>query len=617
MKKQKAEIVKIVLSTVFLFLAVIGEQLKLHPLICFAVYLSAYFICGGKVIAEAIRNIFKGHVFDEKFLMTIASLGAFIIGEHPEGVTVMLFFCLGELFENYALNKSRNSISELMDIRPDSANLKIDGEIIAVDPFDVNVGDTIVVKPGEKIALDGVVISGTSFVDTSALTGEAIPKEVFEGCEVLSGCINKNGVIEIQVTKPFEQSIASKILELVETAADNKAKSESFITKFSRYYTPVVVVLAVLLAFVPPLFTQSKDLADWIYRGLTFLVVSCPCALVISVPLSFFSCIGSASKAGILIKGSNFIEDLAKAGIGVFDKTGTLTKGVFSVREIFSEEIDQSSLLRIAAHAELYSNHPIALSIKDAYKKELDQSLVSDYCELSGKGVSVKIENEKYYLGNALLMKENGFDVSDKGFGATTLHLCSEKKLLGHIVISDEIKESSKKALELLRKRGIKTVMLTGDSNEAGKSVGEKLGFSQLFTQLLPTDKVKITEGLIEKKKENEKLFFVGDGINDAPVIALSDIGIAMGAIGSDAAIEAADIVIMNDDLSLISKAIDLSKKTLRIVKENIVFALSVKFFVLILSAFGFAPMYLAVFADVGVSFIAILNALRINNKTK
>ena len=577
------------------------------------IFIVAYIVVGLEIVKKAIRNIFRGKVFDENFLMSVATIGAFAIGEFPEAVAVMLFYQVGELFQSYAVDKSRKSIASLMDIRPDFANVEKNGNLEKVSPEEVKCGEIIVVKPGEKVPLDGLVIAGNSNIDTKALTGEALPQEVKEGSKILSGTINLNGVIKIKVIKEYGESTVSKILDLVENASSKKSKSENFITKFAKYYTPIVVIIAVILAIIPPLLIPNATFSKWLYRALSFLVVSCPCALVISIPLSFFGGIGGASKIGILIKGSNYLEQLSNTEVIVFDKTGTLTKGTFEVQHIESINLSKEKLLEIVAYAEKYSNHPISLSVKSAYGKEIDEKQISDYKELSGYGVSAKVNNDYVLVGNEKLMKENNIHfTSCKNIG-TTLYVAVNEKYEGHITISDKIKDDAEKTIKDLKKNHIKqVVMLTGDKKAAGEEVGKKLGIDKVYTELLPDETVKKVEELLKEKSEKGKLTFVGDGINDAPVLAISDIGIAMGGVGSDAAIEAADIVLMTDEPSKIVDAIQLSRKTMRIVKENIVFAITVKIIVLILSAFGISTMWEAVFADVGVSIIAIINALRV-----
>lgn len=584
------------------------------------IYILAYIIVGFEIIKEAVENIIKGKVFDENFLMTIATIGAFAIGEFPEAVAVMLFYQVGELFQSYAVDKSRKSIASLMDIRPDYANVERNGIIEKVDPYDVEVGEIIVIKPGEKVPLDGTVIEGRSSLDTKALTGEALPREIMEESEVLSGCINLNGVIKVKVSKKFAESTVSKILDLVENASSKKSKSENFITKFAHYYTPIVVIIALILAIVPPLIIKDASFSDWVYRALSFLVVSCPCALVISIPLSFFGGIGGASKMGILIKGSNYLEAIANTEIVVFDKTGTLTEGVFEVQKVNPIGISEEELLKIAAFAENYSNHPISLSVKKAYNKEIDEKQIINVEEIPGYGIIAKIGENDVLVGNEKLMKEHKIEFSKCSEIGTILYVALNQKYVGYILIADKIKDDSEKAIKTLKKNNVKQiVMLTGDRKNVGESVAKKLGIDKVYTELLPDGKVKKVEELLKEKSEKGKLAFVGDGINDAPVLALADIGIAMGGLGADSAIEAADVVIMNDEPSRIVNAINLSKKTMRIVKENIIFAILIKVIVLILSACGLSTMWEAVFADVGVSIIAILNALRVlrvkNNK--
>ena len=545
--------------------------------------------------------------------MTIATIGAFAIGEFPEAVAVMLFYQIGELFQSYAVDKSRKSIASLMNIRPDFANVKRDNQIIKVNPEEVKIGETIVVKPGEKIPLDGIIVEGNSLVDTSALTGESIPKEVGSGDEVLSGCINQNGLLTIKVEKEFGESTVSKILDLVENASSKKSKSENFISKFAKYYTPIVVITAVLLAIIPPFILKDATFIDWLYRALTFLVVSCPCALVISIPLGFFGGIGGASKMGILVKGSNYLETLSKAEIVVFDKTGTLTQGVFKVQKIHPVDISKDELIELTAYAESYSNHPISVSIREAYGKEIEHNRIEKIQELPGLGVIAKVDEKEILAGNEKLMQQKKIQYSKCEEIGTIIYIAIENKYAGYIVIADEIKEDAKKTIKELKKNNIsKTIMLTGDKKEVGESVAKKIGIDQVYTELLPDGKVEKMEKLLKETSQTGKLVFVGDGINDAPVLALSDIGIAMGGLGADSAIEAADIVIMTDEPSKIVNAIKISKKTMRIVKQNIIFAISIKVAVLILSAFGLSNMWEAVFADVGVSVIAILNALRV-----
>lgn len=580
-----------------------------------ALFIISYIIVGGDVVKRAVKNIFKGQVFDENFLMSIATIGAFFIGEYPEGVAVMLFYQVGELFQSYAVGKSRKSIASLMDIRPDYANVKKGDELVKVDPDEVQIGDIIVIKAGEKIPLDGKVIEGSSMIDTSALTGESVPRAVEVGSDILSGCININGVITAEVTKEFGESTVSKILDLVENASSKKSNSEQFITKFARYYTPVVVIIAVFLAIIPPLVIDGAAFSDWIYRALAFLVVSCPCALVISIPLSFFGGIGGASKKGVLVKGSNYLEALAETEIVVFDKTGTLTKGVFNVQEIHPEGVSKEELLELTAHAESYSNHPISLSLKRAYSKEIDNRRISDVEEISGHGVIATVDGKKVMAGNIKLMKMMDIPYFKGELIGTIVHVAVNNKYIGYIVIADEVKEDSAQAIKELKAANIKqTVMLTGDNKSIGSKVAKELGLDKVYAELLPADKVEKLEELFSQKSKKGKLAFVGDGINDAPVLARADIGIAMGGLGSDAAIEAADVVIMTDEPSKIATAMKISKKTLKIAHQNIVFAIGIKIIVLILSAFGIATMWTAIFADVGVTIIAVLNAFRALN---
>ncbi len=583
------------------------------------IYTIAYLIVGLEIIRKAIRNILRGKVFDENFLMTVATIGAFGIGEFPEAVAVMLFYQIGELFQSYAVDKSRKSISNLMDIRPDFANVERNGTLEKLEPDDVKIGEIIIVKPGEKVPLDGRIIEGKSTLDTKALTGESLPREVTEGEEIISGSINLNSVIKIQVTKKYEESTVSKILDLVENASSRKSKSENFITKFAQYYTPIVVIIAAILAILPPLIIKDALFSDWLYRALSFLVVSCPCALVISIPLSFFGGIGGASKKGILIKGSNYLEQLANAEIMVFDKTGTLTEGIFEVQKIKAIGISEKELLKIAAYSENYSNHPISVSVKKAYQEKIDEKQIVKTEELPGFGIMAKIAEQEVLVGNEKLMDQNQIEFAKCDEIGTILHVAIDKKYAGYIVIADKIKQDSIKTIQELKKNRIKqTVMLTGDRKDVGEEVARKLGLDKIYTELLPDGKVAKVESLLKEKSTKGKLVFVGDGINDAPVLAISDIGIAMGGLGSDAAIEAADIVLMTDEPSKIVEAIQVSKKTTKIVKENIVFAIFVKVLVLGLSACGLSTMWEAVFADVGVSIIAILNALRVLNiKTK
>ena len=611
-----------------------------------SIFILSYIIVGFEILRKAVRNIFRGKVFDENFLMAIATIGAFAIGEFPEAVAVMLFYQIGELFQSYAVDKSRKSIASLMDIRPDYANAYRNGNLEKVDPDEVQIGETIVIKPGEKVPLDGRIIEGNTNLDTKALTGEALPREVGKGEDIFSGCINLNGTIKVEVTKKFGESTVSKILDLVENASSKKSKSENFITKFARYYTPAVVIIAVVLAIVPPLIIEEASFQDWLYRALSFLVVSCPCALVISIPLSFFGGIGGASKMGILVKGSNYLEALANTEIAVFDKTGTLTEGVFEVQKVevakndnqnetkgfvqnnteasislnnemesartYTSIITQEELLKIASYAENYSNHPISKSVKKAYGKEIDEKQIINSQELAGRGIEAKIGEQNVLVGNEKLMNEKKIEYTKCNNIGTVLYVAIDGKYAGYILIADKIKDDAKNTIDELKKNNIKqTVMLTGDRKEVGEAVAKEIGIDTVYTELLPDGKVAKVEELLKTKSEKGKLAFVGDGINDAPVLALADIGIAMGGLGADSAIEAADVVIMTDEPSKIIKAIQLSKKTMKIVKENIVFAIAIKIAVLILSALGISSMWQAVFADVGVSILAILNALR------
>ena len=587
----------------------------------FVLFLIPYLIAGYDVLLKAARNIGNGQVFDENFLMTIATVGAFALVLFPdsqphmaEGAAVMLFYQVGELFQGYAVGKSRQSIADMMDIAPDFANVMRDGKLVQVDPYEIGVGDEIVVKPGERVPLDGTIVEGSTQLDTAALTGESVPRHVEEGAEVISGCVNMTGKITVKVSKPFEQSTVSRILELVESASEKKAQTENFITRFARYYTPIVTIGALVLAVLPPLlFGQSWS--DWIERGLTFLVVSCPCALVISVPLSFFGGIGGASRLGILVKGGNYLEALSHTETVVFDKTGTLTNGSFNVVAVHPDaaaEVDPDLILSIAAHAEAYSDHPIAVSVKEAFTGEIDQSRIADVREEGGHGVRAVVDERVVLVGNDKLMREEGIAYHDCELTGTILHVSIDGKYAGHIIIADVVKDDAAECIKRLHAAGVrKTVMLTGDRAEVAKAVAEKLGLDEYHGKLLPEDKVNQVERLLGETSEKGKLAFVGDGINDAPVLTRADIGIAMGAMGSDAAIEAADIVLMDDKPSKIASAIRIARKTMRIVWRNIVFALGVKFAVLVLAAVGLATMWLAVFADVGVAILAILNAMR------
>ena len=607
----KKEVIKVVIALIlFLISLIIPFE---NAWINIGIYIISYLIVGLDVLIEAIKNIFKGEVFDENFLMTIATIGAFAIGEYPEAVAVMLFYQVGEMFQSYAVDKSRKSIASLMDIRPDFANIKKNGSIEKVSPDKISIGDIIIVKPGEKVPLDGTIVDGNSMLDTSALTGESVPREVNIGDEVLSGSINQNGLIEIKVTKSFGESTVSKILDLVENASSKKSKSENFISKFAKYYTPIVVVIAVLLAIIPPIIFKETEFIQWLYRALTFLVVSCPCALVISIPLGFFGGIGGASKLGVLVKGSNYLEALSKTEVVVFDKTGTLTEGVFEVKKVNSVDITKEDLIKYAAYAESFSNHPIANSLKKAYGKDIDNKKISETHELSGLGVNAVVDGKEVFVGNEKLMQEKNIEYIKCNEIGTILYVAINNQFKGTIIISDKIKADAKKAIEKLKKNNVKKiVMLTGDKKAVGESVAKELGLDEVYTELLPNNKVEKVEELMKSKSEKGKLAFVGDGINDAPVLAISDIGIAMGGLGSDAAIEAADVVLMTDEPSKVVDAIKISKKTLKIVKQNIIFAIAVKILVLILSAIGLSNMWQAVFADVGVSVLAILNALRV-----
>jgi len=582
-----------------------------------AIFIAAYIVVGSEVVIKAIKNIMQGQVFQESFLMTVATGGALIIGEYPEAIAVMLFYQVGEYFQSYAVAKSRKSIASLMDIRPDYANVKRGDELVKVDPDEVAIGDIIVVRAGEKIPLDGKVLDGNSMIDTYALTGESVPREAGVGSDVLSGCINVNGVLTIEVTKEFGESTVSKILDLVENASSKKANTENFITKFARVYTPIVMAAALLLAIIPPLFFGGTW-GDWIYRALTFLVVSCPCALVVSIPLSFFGGIGGASRRGVLVKGSNYLEALAQTEIVVFDKTGTLTKGVFKVQEVNAIGISEAELLELTAHVESYSNHPISLSLKTAYGKDIDNERITDVEEIAGHGVSATVDSRKVFAGNTKLMQKIGVKFSQDEIIGTAVHVAVDGKYAGYIVIADEVKEDAAEAIRLLKKANIRqTVMLTGDAKSVGEKVAKELGLDKVYTELLPGDKVDKVEELLAQKSAKGKLAFVGDGINDAPVLARADIGIAMGGLGSDAAIEAADVVIMTDEPSKLATGMKISQKTLRIAQQNIWLALSIKAIVLVLSALGFATMWEAVFADVGVTVIAVLNSFRALNTKK
>lgn len=613
-KKMKKKLIFILVALVLFVGALLcpaGLQEEL-PILQTILFVLAYLLVGFEVLKKAFRNLLKGHVFDENFLMSVATLGAFGIGELEEAVAVMLFYQVGEFFQSYAVDKSRKSVAALMDIRPDYANVYRNGEIVKVNPDDVNIGEMILVKPGEKVPLDCTVVAGDGMLNTLALTGEATPRHVGENDSVLSGSISIDGTLKLKVDKEFGESTVSKILELVENASSRKSKSENFISKFARYYTPIVVGIAVLLAFVPPLFLGWNTFSTWIYRALSFLVVSCPCALVISIPLSFFAGIGASAKRGILIKGSNYLEALSKTKMIVCDKTGTLTEGVFQVQEVDAIGYSDAELLKFAAYAEYYSNHPISLSLRNAYGKDIDEVRITKNKEFSGKGVESIVDGKKVLVGNEKLMTEKKISITKNEKMGTIVYVAIDGKFAGSIVIADKIKEDAYVAMKRFRDYSIDVVMLTGDRENISQSVANELGITRYHSELLPQQKVELTQKYMNEKEEDEKLVFIGDGINDAPVLAYADIGCSMGGLGSDAAIEAADVVIMTDQPSLVADAISISRKTMRIVKENIVFAIAVKVLVLLLSAIGVASMWAAVFADVGVSVIAILNALRI-----
>lgn len=616
-KKQKKVLIRIIASAVLIVaLKVVGSFVEINCYLEFALYMIPYLVIGYDILRKAFMGIKNKQVFDENFLMAVATVGAIALGDYTEGVAVMLFYQIGELFQSYAVGKSRRNISELMDIRPDYANIEVDGELRQVDPDEVEIGTVIVVTPGEKVPIDGVVTEGASSLNTSALTGESVPREVKAGDEIISGCINLSGVIRIRTTKEFGESTVSKILDLVENATSKKSHSENFISKFAHYYTPAVCYSALALAIIPPIINliigNQAGFGTWIYRALTFLVISCPCAVVISVPLSFFAGIGGASKAGVLVKGSNYLETLSKTKYVLFDKTGTMTKGVFEVVGVHDNAIDKNHLIELAAYAESYSTHPISKSLQAAYGKEIDKSRISDVKEISGHGVIAKVDGKEVAAGNGKLMDMLGIKYTECEQVGTKVHIALDGKYAGHILISDVIKPTSKQAIAELKSAGVKkTVMLTGDASDVAKQVADELGIDEVYSELLPDDKVSKVEEYLAKKGEKEKLAFVGDGINDAPVLSRADIGIAMGAMGSDAAIEAADIVLMDDDPLKIAKAIKISKKCLGIVYENIIFALGVKFVCLILGALGIANMWVAIFADVGVMVIAVLNAIR------
>lgn len=612
-KKQKKMLIRIIIAAV---LIVVFSLLPAEGYLRFVLFMIPYLVIGYDILKKAFKGILNKQVFDENFLMAVATVGAILLGDYSEGVAVMLFYQIGELFQSYAVGKSRRNISELMDIRPDYANIEKDGTLEQVDPDEVEIGTIIVVQPGEKVPIDGVIIEGTSTLNTSALTGESLPRDAKAGDEVISGCINMTGLLKIRTTKEFGESTVSKILELVENSSSRKSKSENFISKFAKYYTPAVCYGALALAFIPPivLLIMGKPAmwGDWIYRALTFLVISCPCALVISIPLSFFAGIGGASNQGILVKGSNYLETLAQTKYVVFDKTGTMTQGVFEVSGIHHNKMPDEKLLEYAALAECSSSHPISKSLQKAYGKPIDRNRVTDIEEISGNGVIAKVDGISVAAGNTKLMNRLGIAYQDCHHVGTVVHMAIDGKYAGHILISDIIKPHAKEAIAELKKAGIsKTVMLTGDSKRVADQVAEELGIQEVYSELLPADKVSRVEELLNQKSEKAKLAFVGDGINDAPVLSRADIGIAMGALGSDAAIEAADIVLMDDDPLKISKAIKIARKCIRIVYENIYFAIGIKILCLILGALGIANMWVAIFADVGVMILAVLNAIR------
>ena len=613
-KRQKKSLTRIIIAAVFM---IILKFLPVEGWLKFILYMVPYLVVGYDILRKAFKGILNKQVFDENFLMAVATIGAIALGNYKEGVSVMLFYQIGELFQSYAVGKSRRNISDLMDIRPDYANIEMDGELEQVDPDEVEVGTVIVVQPGEKVPIDGVIEEGTSTLNTSALTGESVPREAKAGDEVISGCINLTGLLKIRTTKEFGESTVSKILELVENSSSRKSKSENFISKFARYYTPAVCYGALALAILPPLVRMlvmglAPEWGDWIYRALTFLVISCPCALVISIPLSFFAGIGGASHEGVLVKGSNYLETMAQTKYVVFDKTGTMTQGVFEVSGVHHNTMPEEELLEYAALAECSSSHPISKSLQKAYGKQINRDRVTDIEELSGKGVTAKVDGVKVAAGNAKLMKYLGIEYSECDEIGTIVHVAVDGAYAGHILISDKLKPHAKEAIRDLKKAGItKTVMLTGDMKRVADKVAAELGIEEVYSELLPADKVAKVESLLNQKSEKEKLAFVGDGINDAPVLSRADIGIAMGALGSDAAIEAADVVLMDDDPKKIAKAIKISRKCMRIVYENIYFALGIKAICLILGALGIANMWMAIFADVGVMVIAVLNAIR------
>lgn len=618
-KKQKKMLVRIIIAAA---LMIILHFVPVKGVIRFLLYMIPYFVIGYDILRKAFKGIMNHQVFDENFLMAVATVGAIIValsenGDYTEAIAVMLFYQIGELFQSYAVGKSRRNISELMDIRPDYANVEVDGKLEQADPDEVEIGSVIVVKPGEKVPIDGIIIDGSSTLNTSALTGESVPRDAKYGDEIISGCINLSGVLKIRTTKEFGESTVSKILDLVENSSSKKSKSENFISKFAKYYTPAVCYSALALAILPPVvrmlfMSASPEWATWIYRALTFLVISCPCALVISIPLSFFAGIGGASREGVLVKGSNYLETLSQTKYVVFDKTGTMTEGVFEVTGVYENTMDKEKVLEYAALAESFSSHPISKSLKKAYGREIDQTRVSDVEEISGHGIIAKVDGIDVAAGNYKLMKKLGLSYADSDKVGTIVHVAVNGKYEGYILISDRIKATAKEAIHALKKAGIeRTIMLTGDSKTVADSVAKELGIDEVYSELLPSDKVAKVEELLAKKSRKSKLAFVGDGINDAPVLSRADIGIAMGAMGSDAAIEAADIVLMDDDPVKISKAIKISRKCLRIVYENTYFAIGIKLICLLLGAVGIANMWLAIFADVGVMVIAVLNAIR------
>ena len=618
-KKQKKMLVRIIIAAA---LMIILHFVPVKGVIRFLLYLIPYFVIGYDILRKAFKGIMNHQVFDENFLMAVATVGAIIValsenGDYTEAIAVMLFYQIGELFQSYAVGKSRRNISELMDIRPDYANVEVDGKLEQADPDEVEIGSVIVVKPGEKVPIDGIIIDGSSTLNTSALTGESVPRDAKYGDEIISGCINLSGVLKIRTTKEFGESTVSKILDLVENSSSKKSKSENFISKFAKYYTPAVCYSALALAILPPVvrmlfMSASPEWATWIYRALTFLVISCPCALVISIPLSFFAGIGGASREGVLVKGSNYLETLSQTKYVVFDKTGTMTEGVFEVTDVYENTMDKEKVLEYAALAESFSSHPISKSLKKAYGREIDQTRVSDVEEISGHGIIAKVDGIDVAAGNYKLMKKLRLSYADSDKAGTVVHVAVNGKYEGYILISDRIKATAKEAIHALKKAGIeRTIMLTGDSKTVADSVAKELGIDEVYSELLPSDKVAKVEELLAKKSRKSKLAFVGDGINDAPVLSRADIGIAMGAMGSDAAIEAADIVLMDDDPVKISKAIKISRKCLRIVYENTYFAIGIKLICLLLGAVGIANMWLAIFADVGVMVIAVLNAIR------